>query len=307
MAEDKTPGEKAVPADPEPVEDKPPEPVEAEPESISFKEFLESVPASQQREVKGGWNTEHDRVAGTTYRVASPTIELNCTNEICKGDRFFRLDGYQQSIGGKGWNWFFIKYICSNCRQETKTFSLAIFFDVARKGNAICYKFGELPEFGTPTPPRLLKLIDPDKEVFFKGRQCENHGLGVGAFAYYRRVVENQKNRILDKIISAAESLAAPQDMIDTLTAAKEEKQFKRALESVKDAVPPGLLINGQNPLTLLHSALSEGLHGKSDEECLERAHDIRLVLVELSDRLAQAVKDEKELNAAIGRMTRKK
>ena len=34
-----------------------------------------------------------------------------------------------------------------------------------------------------------------------KGRRCGNLGLGIGAFVYYRRVVENQKSRILDEII----------------------------------------------------------------------------------------------------------
>ena len=42
-----------------------------------------------------------------------------------------------------------------------------------------------------------MKLVGPDRDDFLKGRRCENQGLGVGAFIYYRRVVENQKNRIL--------------------------------------------------------------------------------------------------------------
>ena len=65
--------------------------------------------------------------------------------------------------------------------------------------------------------------------------------------------------------------------MISVLETAKVENQFSRALESVKDAIPPALLINGHNPLTLLYSALSGGLHGKSDEECLELAHAVRV------------------------------
>jgi hypothetical protein len=54
--------------------------------------------------------------------------------------------------------------------------------------------------------------------------------------------------------------------MIVRLTAAKEEVQFKKALASVKGAMPDALLINGHNPLTLLHAALSDGVHNKSDE-----------------------------------------
>ena len=87
------------------------------------------------------------------------------------------------------------------------------------------------------------------------------------------------------------------------LEAAKSETQFSKALASVKDAMPQSLLINGHNPLTLLHSALSDGLHDKSDEHCLEIASGVRIVLAELSERLSQALKDEAELKKALSRI----
>jgi hypothetical protein len=120
---------------------------------------------------------------------------------------------------------------------------------------------------------------------------------------YYRRVVENHKNQILDEIIRVSKKIGAPPETLTALEAAKKEIQFSKALTSVKDAVPQALLINGQNPLTLLHSALSVGLHEQTDETCLALAHDVRVVLIELAERLSQALKDEAELNAAISRL----
>ena len=278
MTNEKTSPEKAEPvaaeagSEPAAAEAKA-EPAAAEaekPKLVSFKEFLEDVPPSHQREVSGVW------VGGTIYstqiviKTTKPELDLPCTNDRCRGIRVFRTDEDFQ-LTKDSWETVFITFTCSNCNQVEKRYSLVILLGEGPKGMASCYKFGEMPSFGTPTPTRLLKLIEPDKEVFFKGRQCENHGLGIGAFAYYRRVVEDQKNRILDRIINAAETLFAPQDMIDTLTSAKDEHQFQKALDSVKDAVPPGLLINGQNPLTLLHSALSDGLHGKSYQFAIYR------------------------------------
>jgi hypothetical protein len=184
----------------------------------------------------------------------------------------------------------------------TKTFSLAAQHD-PNGVSGRCYKFGEIPSYGPPTPSRLIKLIGPDRETFLKGRQCENQGLGIGAFVYYRRVLENQKNRILDEIIKVGRALAIPDDSIRRLEAAKAESQFSKALSSVKDALPQTLMINGQNPLTLLHSALSDGLHDKTDEHCLEIASCIRVVLAELSERLAQALKDEAELSKALSKL----
>jgi hypothetical protein len=183
-----------------------------------------------------------------------------------------------------------------------KSFSLAA---QRNKGaeSGTCYKFGELPEYGPPTAARLIKLIGPDRELFLKGRRCENQGLGIGAFVYYRRVVEGQKNRILDEIIKVSQKIGTPPEAIRQLEAAKTETQFSKALSNVKDAIPQTLLINGHNPLSLLHSALSDGLHQKTDEHCLEIAGSIRVVLAELSERLAQALKDEAELNKALGRL----
>lgn len=116
-------------------------------------------------------------------------------------------------------------------------------------------------------------------------------------------MVENQKNRILDEIIKVAEKLRVSADVVASLKAAKAENQFAKALASVKDAVPQALLINGLNPLSLLHSALSDGLHDQTDEHCLGIASSVRVVLGELSERLSQALKDEAELNNAISKL----
>ncbi len=61
------------------------------------------------------------------------------------------------------------------------------------------------------------------------------------------------------------------------------------------------------NPFTLLHKALSEDLHAESDEECLEAASAIRVVLAELSERMGQVLKDEAELKEAVSRLLRDK
>jgi len=91
--------------------------------------------------------------------------------------------------------------------------------------------------------------------------------------------------------------------VIADLTAAKHEAQFSKAVETVKHGLPQMLMVNGHNPLTLLHAALSEGLHAQTDETCLEMATTIRVVLTELADRLGNALKDQAELNSAVTRL----
>lgn len=277
--------------------------VEKETESIPFSEFLESIPPSTLTDITKLTETKY-HPSSPYSQLLTPDIQLHCSDDFCNGTRFFRCQTSPPKMGPDGISflYLYLSYVCSNCRKTKKTFSLSARRD-KDSNSGKCYKFGELPVYGPPTPSRLIKLIGQDRETFLKGRRCENQGLGVGAFVYYRRVVENQKNRILDEIIKVANKLNVSPDILAALEAAKRETQFTKALGSVKDAMPQALLINGHNPLTLLHSALSDGLHDQSDEHCLEIASSVRVVLGELSERLAQALKDEAELNNALSKL----
>ncbi|MGO8917465.1 MAG: hypothetical protein ACLQJR_16280 [Stellaceae bacterium] len=280
---------------------------EEAPTAISLAEFLESVPQDQDRIVTNLFTWERLVEGAAPVRLLdTPEIRLHCSSDKCNGPRFFRASRPKTAISDEHYTNVFTGYVCSNCRASVKIFALAAQADDDGPGGH-CRKFGEFPPYGPPTPSRLISLIGPDRSVFLKGRQCENHGLGIGAFAYYRRVVENQKNRIFENIIKVSKKLGADPELTKLLKHAQTETQFGKAVEIVKNAIPPVLLINGQNPITLLHSALSEGLHAQTDAECLEAATDIRIVLGELSERLSQALKDEAELNAAVARLMKVK
>ncbi len=270
----------------------------SEPEPISFAEFLESTPPSSMTKI----SKISSRPDMIDY-LLTPQIQLHCSSDACNGARFYRhAEETQQFFQGDGYQNFFLIYVCSNCRMRAKTYSIkAKVSDIDNSGT--CIKYGEIPVFGPQTSSKLIKLIGEDRDIFLKGRRCENQGLGVGAFGYYRRVVENQKDRILDRVIEVSKKLAAPEVHIRTLEAAKNETQFSKSLKSVKDAIPQTLMINGHNPLTLLHSALSDGLHDRTDEHCLEIASSVRVVLGELSEKLAQAMKDEAEVKHALSKL----
>jgi hypothetical protein len=233
-----------------------------------------------------------------------PDIVLHC--EACDGERTFqpRMESHKedrraQSGGNRSVN---LQYRCRNCEESYKTFSLL--YDPMLDGlYSAAIKIGEWPPFGPPTPARVITLVGPDKDNFLKGRRCESQGLGIGAFAYYRRVVENQKNRLLSEIIRVCRRTGASAEIIESLEAAKAETQFSKAIDKVKPAVPEVLKIDTHNPLTLLHTALSDGLHDQSEEHCLDLATAIRVVLFELAERIGQALKDEKELRTAVSKL----
>ena len=77
-------------------------------------------------------------------------------------------------------------------------------------------KIGEVPRFGDSLRGRVVKLLEGDQENLRKGHQCETQGLGIGAFSYYRRVVENTKDRVFEDVIKVAEALRAPDELLWT-------------------------------------------------------------------------------------------
>ena len=137
-----------------------------------------------------------------------------------------------------------------------------------------------------------------------KGRKAENQGLGLGARAYYRRVVEHQWKRIIGEILRVAESLGLPPEQTAALREAQGKRQFSRAVDLAKDAIPQSLLIDGHhNPLTLLHGAMSENIHEGSEERCLELAEGIRAVFFDLSKRVNFALQEQTELKKSLSQL----
>jgi hypothetical protein len=282
----------------------PPRPAAAQPAAPkkalrTFAEFLESAPPDFAEEV--GERIVTNPVGPDCLK--RPDLQLHCESKECGGVRIFYCVDASSSYLDAGLTYVFMRYVCRNCRATAtmKTFAIAI------KGDdkvGLVQKLGELPPFGPPTPARVFKLIGEEyRQLFLQGRRAENKGLGIGAYAYYRRIVEHQKGRIIDEIRKVAERVGESEEMLKALSDARMERQFAAAIEKVKDAIPQSLLIGGHNPLTLLHKALSEGLHELTDEECLSLARSIRVVLVELAERISTALKEKAELKNAVSQL----
>ena len=274
------------------------------PKALSFASFLESIPPGERRSISNLATTTHKtRVAPrANWEMDRPDVQLHCPTQIkCNGSRIFRCSSYSPD------QWIrpslkvdvFSRYVCRNCEEYSKTYSIRIDW---KKDDPVptAMKFGEFPSFGAPLPPRLRRFTGDDHELFLKGWRSECRGLGIGSFSYYRRVVESQKGRIIAEIRKAAVHLQASDELLERLDQAKQETQFTKAIDLVKDAIPDGIRVKGHNPLTLLHRPLSIGLHNLSDEQCLEQAAAIRVILAELASKIARVTAEDKELKSAI-------
>jgi hypothetical protein len=257
---------------------------------ISFQQFLEEFPVNTAQPVSEFW-------VYSKKEKQTPRLRLWCAGD-CEGYRSFNGFWTSSRIGNNQFVNDFLTYTCRDCGIFQKVFCLS--FRVFTNDVGVVIKVGELPELHIDLPSNLPGFLGEDYGIFIKGLKSEKAGLGMGAFSYYRRVVENQKSRLFTKIAEAGKKLRIPSENIIALEAAAKEQQFSKALDDAKDFFPESLRIEGHNPMKLLHSALSEGMHAKTDEDCLTIAHSIRIILQDLSIRIKDALREERAVKDAL-------
>jgi hypothetical protein len=167
-------------------------------------------------------------------------------------------------------------------------------------------KVGQFPAWEVVGEPNIEKLLGVHSTYYKKGLTCESQGYGIGAFGYYRRIVEET----IDEMLNEIADLISGDDLDkynDALAKAKATIVTAEKIELVKDLLPPILRPEGMNPLSVLHSALSEGLHAESDDECLEFAQHCREVLVFLVNQVAASKETAKSFTTSMRRLLDKK
>jgi hypothetical protein len=228
-------------------------------------------------------------------------VHFHCDHEKCGGIRRHVYER-QDALWTQDGSYAFLRYGCTNCTTTLKIFGLKA-EAVSSPKAGICTKIYQEPSFGEAIPKRLFEIIGEDnREFFLQARRAIARGLGIGAYAYYRRIVENTKFDLVSSVLRVAQATNSPSGQIDLLQKAQSERQFSKAIDLLRDAsaIPPVLLIDGHNPLVLLHDLLSEGIHKLPDAECLERARQAEIVLSETAGRMQVALTQRKNLKAAI-------
>jgi hypothetical protein len=171
-------------------------------------------------------------------------------------------------------------YCCVSCREHRRDFFIHISDDLQS-----LQKIGQNPPWGILGDKNIEKMLGKHKQHLTRGMICESQGYGIGAFGYYRRITEE----IIDILISDIEAIIPVSDRASFSAALEKVKMTRQTSEKialVKDLLPPSLEIEGMNPLGILHSSLSEGLHSNSDQECLEYAEAVRESLIYLSSQV---------------------
>ena len=289
----------------------------------NFIEFLKDTPLYVPTRISGFLDKtvidkQRKQQAVTKIQSCQARIDsdikprLFCDSEGCNTETFFEhmvLSELDIPLQKKATNKLSLR--CCNCKKTLYKFFIEIESDITQNAdNSTVFniqKVGQVPRYGVRAPKKALNLLGKERELFFKGLNCEREGMGIGAFSYFRRVIDSQKSKIFDEIIKVLDLSEGNEELIEQLKEAKVETQFTSSVNKIKAGLPESLQIAGHNPLTLLYSALSEGLHSQTDSECLEMAHDIKIVLYAFAEKLEIALKSHQELAQAVSRLAKRK
>lgn len=234
-------------------------------------------------------------------------IPINMKCLVCDSLQTFNqtssyFNDYPNDNNGRAENRTFdVRYQCESCKEFERRFLIYVSEDL----NTI-YKVGQYPEWEIKMDKGLEKSLHSHAKTFRKGLVCESQGYGIGAFAYYRRITEEIIDELLDSITDLIDEQHQA-EYLEALEKTKKTRVTQEKIDLVKDLLPSILKPNGMNPLGVLHSELSEGLHAESDEACLENANHIKSILTFLINQIIQSKQSAKDFTEGMKSLLEKK
>jgi hypothetical protein len=245
---------------------------------------------------------------GRTHRsgLLPKQIRLFCGHKGCGYETLWEISDAQVYFGSE-----FINrdiYTCRNCGKTTVNYC---FIWQERESNNIFFKVGQYPELEERVPDTLKQALDGDDLKLYKNAlRMRNFNLGIAAVAYMRRVIENRMNDMLGILHEAAITHNAPAELIARHKGMKEEKRFSVKVDYAGDLLPASLRPSGKpNPMAVLHELASDGLHARSDEECVDIFDACRRTFEYVFGKLRVETEDAKnfvkEMSALTGKRTK--
>jgi len=129
-------------------------------------------------------------------------------------------------------------------------------------------------------------------------------GHGIGAFAYFRRIVETNIYSLLTLLEDEIRSTGSDERILSELKTLDASAPMSTRIEYANKALPENLKPNGLNPLGVLYGALSQGVHADSDEVCLEKSVSIEVCLKYLISELYTRKKGRESFASNVGKIS---
>lgn len=231
--------------------------------------YLVGAPLYQPKEIEDAKLRDFPRAANHDYRELFVPMVVRRECEMCGGERNFEFVGGAGSDGlSVGAGLRARAYRCKDC--ESEPFSVWFMWWVER-GKSFIVKAGQFPKLEVTLPKAFEKALGDQKAGFYRrGMTSRHNGYGIGALAYFRRVIESTVDDMLKVLEEAMVATDTDPAAIERLRTAREGREFEDKVKLAAEVIPEHLKPGGTNPFADLHGLLSIGLHGLTDEECCD-------------------------------------
>jgi len=203
---------------------------------------------------------------------------------------------YRTGFGAK-------EYTCRNCKKGKITYHF--YWGINTGGNIVLFfKIGQWPALEERIPTALQQSLDRSSlTLYYKALRCRNQNLGLGSLTYLRRVVEDKINLVLDMIAEEAKGIGFAPEHVAKLEGIKGKGLFKDKIELASAILPPSLRPGGHNPINALHDLSSDGIHRRSEEECIQLFDRVRAVFEYLFREIDTRRRSATEYAASVAKL----
>lgn len=235
-------------------------------------------------------------------------FELNTTDSFIKFWSELADDGIHESLIDNNGRLDYIQHfegVCTSCRKHKISFLLHIYSDqkipketvetifsnpnddplIQQPVNIFIEKIGEYPKQKIKIDTEISKVLDREScNWYFKAKSSLNDKLGIGAFAYFRRIIEKELISLAKEVSELKHSKS--EKMKELILEYENSNKVYLIYDNIFEFLPPALKSFGDNPFALLYKQTSMGLHELTEEECLSKAEAIDYVLTFLIKKL---------------------
>jgi hypothetical protein len=243
-----------------------------------------------------------------SYHFSIPRIiRMHCSDHDCQNiqtwglrDRpYFGINGtVENSVG-------LATYECRNCQRSRMIFALLV---VADRSHGEIMKIGQWPPLSRePDPVVTSGWSKPDLTLYRDAMTFRNSNKGIGALPYLRRIIENHIHDILDLIADANNRSAIHGFKTEMYETVRKGYSFAAKLEFARDFLPANLTPAGSpNPIGTLYELISDGLHARSEEECVDIFDGCKAAFEYVVKKLTDAKRDDEDYIESVRKLSEK-
>lgn len=277
-----------------------------------FRAFVESAPLYQKHKL--------EYLPDTFSRIKPEVLRLYCP--ICKTEQPFRRASrvtfkiqpealHPSTIGGSSSDpaykelasrVYSVAKQCTGCEESAYEFICWVEVNT-EKGWA--RKVGQVPPWTKQLDKTFKKALGSDAELYQRALDCISRSYGLGACAYLRRLVEHQIDPILRLILKVNEAAGADGSQLDEIRATIKGKNFDEKASLAYRVAPSTLIVEGTNPIKIIYSHFSAGVHTLDEEPALRVATEIatalEYVVVELHRQQSAREKFAEKIKSTFG------